>query len=188
MYRVLPLFLLSGLARASSGGGHGDGGIPWADIVSHAVNLTLLLGVLIFLTRGKIKAALAERSASTKRDIDEANALRKEAQERFDELQTEIDGFEKKLEEMRSQAEERAEQDAAALMARADQDAERIRETAQRSIRDETTRARAALRREAAVLGVELAEKKVSSEFAEEDEARLAGEFLGKVSNGGGHG
>ena len=110
------------------------------------------------------------------------------ARAEFDELQTEIDGFEKKLEEMRSQAEERAEQDAAALMARAEQDAERIRETAQRSIRDETTRARAALRREAAVLGVELAEKKVSSEFAVEDEARLAGEFLGKVSNGGGHG
>jgi F0F1-type ATP synthase membrane subunit b/b' len=64
-------------------------------------------------------------------------------------------------------------------------DAERIREAAQRSIRDETVRARASLRREAAQLGIDLARERLQSSITSADQGRLNDDFLTAVKDSG---
>ena len=65
--------------------------------------------------------------------------------------------------------------------ARAEEDASRIAEAAQRSIRDETDRARQVLRREVAELSVGLAREKLSASVTSDDQDRLAGDFIDTV-------
>lgn len=190
------LCALVGVAWASGGGGGGGEahGLTWDVgklIIFHLVNLLLLGGLLAWLLRGRIRDSLANRATMIKRDIDEANASRKAAQDRFDELETRLSGFERQLETMREEAEIAAEREREAILERAEGDAIRVRESAERTIRDETERARQTLREEAARLAVRLAREKLEAQVAAEDHKRLADEFLDLVeggSNGVGNG
>ena len=82
---------------------------------------------------------------------------------------------------MKENAETEAQSEQQAILARAEEDAARIAESAQRSIRDETERARQALRREVAELSVDLAREKLSSSVTSDDQNRLAGDFIDTV-------
>ena len=156
----------------------------------HLINFVLLVSLLTFLLRGKIRDALANRALGVKNDIDESNRLRKEAQQRFEDLESRLDGFESELASMKTDATAKAEADHGAILARAEEDAVRIAESAQRSIRDETERARQALRREVAELSVDLAREKLSQNVTDDDQSRLAGDFIEKVqgTNGASNG
>jgi len=68
-----------------------------------------------------------------------------------------------------------------AILSRAEEDAARIAEAAQRSIRDETDRARQALRREVAELSVGMAREKLSAAVTSDDQDRLTGDFIETV-------
>jgi F-type H+-transporting ATPase subunit b len=180
------VLMLGSLALAASGGDGGHhGGIPKMPMIWHAVNLGILLSLLTFLLRGPIRDALANRSASVKRDIDEANRLRKDAQHRMADLEQRLTGFEAELERMRTDAEADAVQEREVILTRAEADAVRIREGAERTIRDETDRARTALRREAAQLGISLARARLEAKIGPDDQARLTADFLSAVKSDG---
>ena len=162
----------------------GDGLPPDLNAIAfHAINVFLMVGLLTYLLRDKIRDALANRAANVKRDIDESNQARKDAAQRFEELEARLDGFETELEQMKTDAVESAASEHDSILARAEEDAARIAESAQRSIRDETERARQALRREVAELSVDLAREKLSSEVTKDDQKRLAGDFIDTVQN-----
>ena len=133
------------------------------------------------MLRNKIKDALANRAARVRNDIDKSNRLRKEAQQKFEELESRLEAFEVELAKMKENAETEAQSEQQAILARAEEDAARIAESAQRSIRDETERARQALRREVAELSVDLAREKLSSSVTSDDQNRLAGDFIDTV-------
>ena len=150
-------------------------------IAFHAINLFLLVALLTYLLRSKIRDALANRAVGVGKDIDNSNRLRKDATQRFEEVESRLDGFEKELSQMRADAEVDASNEHVAILARAEEDAARIAEAAQRSIRDEADRARQALRREVAVLSIDLAREKLSSAVNAGDQDRLAGDFIDTV-------
>ena len=163
----------------------GGDGLP-ADknaIVFHAINFALFVGLLTYLLRDKIRDALANRAARVKKEIDESNQARKDAAQRFEDLEARLDGFENELEKMKTDAVVEADKEHNAILGRAEEDAARIAESAQRSIRDETERARQALRREVAKLSVDLAREKLSYEVNSDDQQRLAGDFIDTVQN-----
>ena len=159
-------------------------------IAFHAINFFLLIGLLTFLLRDKVKDALANRALGVRKDIDTSNRLRKEAQQRFEDLESRLDGFETELTKMKADAETDAVKEQEAILARGEEDAARIAESAQRSIRDETDRARQALRREVAELSVGLAREKLTNAVSAEDQNRLTGDFIDtvKAENGAANG
>jgi len=173
------LLLLISAAHAG-----GDGLPPDLNAIAfHAINFLLLVGLLTYLLRDKIRDALANRAAHVKREIDDSNQARKDAAQRFEELEARLDGFESELEKMKEDAVVEADKEHNSILARAEEDAARIAESAQRSIRDETDRARQALRHEVAQLSVDLAREKLSAEVTSEDQQRLAGDFIDTVQN-----
>jgi F-type H+-transporting ATPase subunit b len=91
---------------------------------------------------------------------------------------------------MKADAETDAVKEQEAILARGEEDAARIAESAQRSIRDETDRARQALRREVAELSVGLAREKLTNAVSAEDQNRLTGDFIDtvKAENGAANG
>lgn len=159
--------------------------IPWGKMAFHALNLAILLGIIAWAARKPIKDAIASRSVAIKKDMDEINALRKQAQDRYAEIETRLQGYDKKLAEMKSDAEREAAAEAREIAARAERDAAQIQQAAERTIRDETLRARHALRKDAVELAVKLAEEQLRHQITEDDQRRLAADFLGTVKENG---
>jgi F-type H+-transporting ATPase subunit b len=160
-------------------------GIPWDKMAFHALNLIILLTIIGWFARKPIKDAIASRSVAIKKDMDEINALRKQAQDRYAEIETRLQSYDKKLAEMKSDAEREAVAEAREIAARAERDALLIQQAAERTVRDETLRARHALRRDAVELAVKIAEEQLRHQITEEDQKRLAADFLGTVKENG---
>ena len=153
-------------------------------LVFHVLNLVILIGTLTLLLRGKIRDALANRAGAVKRDIDASNKARKDAKHRYEELEARLSSFESELQKMREDAVADANKEKAAILAQAEADAARVKDAAQRSIRDEAARAQASLQREAARLSIELARERLATEVNADDDKRLMGDFLSTVSSG----
>lgn len=168
---------------AAAGAEHHDG-IPLKEIALHAVNLGLLLGLLGYLARGKIGPALAARRQQIAHDIESAARAEAEAQAQLAEVTAKLAGFDAELERMRSEADRAAADEHRMIVAKAREDAETLRRAAERSLREEGERARAALRAEAARIAIDLATTAVVSQINEEDHKRLDREFLSSVGAG----
>ncbi len=170
--------------HAAEGAGHGEIPHPdWTALGLHLFNLVLLLGVIGYFAGGKIKEAMSSRAAEIKRDIDEANKLRKQARDRFEELEGRLAGFDEQLARMKAEAEAEAVEERDAILARADKEAVRIAEAAERTIQSETAKARMALRRDAVGLAVSLAEQKLQANVGAADDARLSADFFSLVDD-----
>lgn len=163
--------LLPGMALAA-GGDAGDGAVPWVKVGLHAFNLTVLFGAIAYFAGPKVKEALKTRAAEIKAEIDASNQARKDTRERFEALEARLD------------AAAEADKEAAAIAARADKDIQRIQEATERSIRNETAKARLALRADAVALAVKLAEERLTDQLGTEDDQRLAGDLLSLVEDG----
>lgn len=167
--------------HAAAAGEEVQGAIPWTGLELHAFNLLLLLGVIGYFAGRKIRDGMRDRTTEIKHDIDESNRLRKEARERFEELEWRLAGFEERLGEMKADAEKQAEAERLAILERADQDGERLREAALRTIRSETARARMSLRQDAVALAMKLAEQRIVANVGPQDDIRLANEFFSEI-------
>lgn len=179
--RTVPLaalVMLNGVAFAA-GGGHSESlEDVGSKIIFHAINLAILVGGLYWVANGMIRDALANRAANIAKEIQEATALRDEAQAKYDELMQKIENLSTLIQDMETEAERAASAEAAAIDARAERDVEMLQNTIERTIRDETQRARHALRQEAVTLAVEMAQATLQSQVNTEDQTRLTGEFL----------
>ncbi|MCO4744278.1 MAG: ATP synthase F0 subunit B [Proteobacteria bacterium] len=176
-----------------------DGTANWLDsdneeaysfkrLAFHAFNLALLIGLIVWGAGGAVKNGLAQRSASIRKELTDTARERDEARQKFEELGTRLQAFEAEVADMRTNAEAQAKAEEEALVKRAHEEATRIGETAQRNIRDETVRAKVALRKEAVALAVKLAEQTLKGAIKDDDQTRLAAQFLqsidGEVANG----
>lgn len=183
--------LLLGPALAFAGGGGDAGhhdGIPLKEIALHAVNLGLLFGLLGYLARGKIGPALAARRQQIALDIESAAKAEADAQAQLAEVNAKLAGFEADLQRLRAEADQAAADEHRAIVSKARDDAEALRRAAERSLREEGERARAALRAESARIAIDLATTAVVSQINEEDHQRLDREFLSSVSAAGAKG
>ena len=107
---------------------------------------------------------------------DEAKAHNATIAKRLAELDTEISA-------MKAQAETLAAQEEAQSIERSEQEALRIRDQAERTIRDETPACAAQLRAHAVELAVQLAEATLRKDIAADDQRALANAFLASVQD-----
>jgi F-type H+-transporting ATPase subunit b len=156
---------------------------PLWGVLFHAINLAILFGVLFWFGRRPVGDALANRALSIRKELTESARVRDEAKQRNMELAARLDKIESEIAGMKTAAEKEAQQAEAALIERAEAEAERIKDGAERTIRDEVQRARAALKRDAVVLAVELAENALKERVDADHQQRLAREFLDSLKN-----
>ena len=159
--------------------------IPWAFIGRHALNLTILLTILTVLLRKPISNAVKARAGNIRSAIDEAQALRKDAEIRYEELEGRLARFEGEMQKLKAEAISHAETERDAILAQAQREAQSIREGAERTIRDETARARRSLQEEAVRLAVQLAEEKLRNQVGDADNERFTREVLEAMNTGG---
>ena len=147
-----------------------------------AVNFLLLLAVLFIFTRKPIQAFFGDRRAAIRKDLDDAAALKRRAEERYAQWNRRIVDLERELAEIRAGAQERAEAERASLLADARAAAERIRSDAANAVEHELRRARAGLREEASQLAIELASGILREQVTTQDRDRLIDEFIERIA------
>jgi len=186
MTRLLTILLalaVPAIALAAGGGGHGEAhAIPWKEMAFHAVNLAILVGGIVYFAKAPVMDSLKNRSARVRKDLEESHTLRKDAQDRFDDLEAKLARFEQQLEETRAEAATEAENEARAIAAKVEEEVAWIKEAAEKTIRDEIVNARSSLQREAVELAVQIAEETLAQSISAEDQDRMARDLLGAVA------
>jgi len=183
MFGISPAFASEGGGEHMSAEEHeaAEYGPQYTQLVYGCINFALFAVLFWVIARKPIAAAIAGRAAAIRSGLDEAARLNAEAQARFDSVEVRLAALDTEIEEMRADALEDAEREAATLRARGAVEAVRIKESAERAIREESARAKNELRQEAVALAVQIAKETLTRTITREDQERLAKEFLAAV-------
>lgn len=195
-------------AEGAHGGGHEsplhytgdddhDGTANWLDSDSenyvltslgfHFLNFVIYGGLMLAFARPVIRDGLRARAAGIKTGIAEATKLRDEAVARDEAVTKRLAALSQEIADMAARAESDAKAEEARIVARAESAARAAGDTAKRQIADEGARARRAIRDDAVLLAVELAEGILKSQLQAGDQKRLADEFLNTLKSEGRH-
>lgn len=185
--RAVPAFLISFIlnmidtsdALASSGGGN-----P----LTEPLFLWKLGMFVAILTAGyfgwtKIVSPILDKKIEDIKEALNAAAVAKEAAEKeLQEYKTKVGGLDKKINEIKTTIKEEADAEKAKIIAEAKASAEKIKEQAKLTASQEIKKAKLELKNAASLLAVELAEKKLISEIKDSDQAKLASDYIEKIT------
>jgi F-type H+-transporting ATPase subunit b len=168
-------------AHGAAAAGHEAHGVPWDLITLQAVNVLIFGALLVWLARGPVRDALKNRSLAVRKQLEDSATLKAAAAATNADIEARLLSLDRRVEEMKAEAAAEADREATKIAERAQADAVRIQDTAERTIREESTRARNELRGEAARLAVALARETLKRAVTPDDQDRLAREFLAAV-------
>lgn len=154
-------------------------------LLFHAINFVLLYGLLFVVLRKPVGDLLRDRALGIKNELEDSAEARDLAKTKYESLVARLGDIEGEVASMQTDAKKAAVAEEAKLIEMAEAEAVRIGETATRSIRDEVSRARNELRKDAVELGVKLAESILTGEIQAGDHRRLARQFLDTVEGEG---
>lgn len=171
--------LVPSLLLASSGGGHE---MTLSDILWDLGIKTLNVSILGFLAfkylSGPLNRYVDSRAAQVRRELEEATAARRDAEERLRQFKLKIAGIDAELEALKKQTCEDIDREQKILLDEAREAAGHIRQHALDTIRQEMIKARTELHREAVRLAAGLAEETVRSSIDSADHRRLVDGYL----------
>jgi len=167
--------------RAYAGEGGEAEGPSTMDWVWRIVNFAVVAGLLGYFLTGKVKAALSARIEGIETALAEAKAAREDALKRLADVQARLKDKDSEIASMVKQAEENGEKERALLIAEGEKAVQTILASAKENIGAELMKARDSLRKEAALLALEIADKLVRENIKKEDQARIAEEYIAKV-------
>jgi len=145
------------------------------------VNFLLLLVVLVVVARKPIQTYFQDRREGILTSLSEASELHRQAEENYARWQRQLVELDRKVDEIRSNAQERAERESTQILADAQATAARIQRDATAAIESELRRAQSRLRAETSELAVELATRILYDHVTDEDRGRLLDEFISRI-------
>lgn len=179
---LLAMLLISALPAFAAGG---DGGEEHAGFpIWEAVNFAILVAVLVYFGRGPLRELFSTRRATIASEIEAASGLLAQAESRNAQWERKLADLDRELDEIRTTARRRAEEERERILAEASEAAERIQRDAVASVEHELRRAQTELREEAASLATELAAGMLRDQIRDGDRDRLIDEFISSVGNG----
>lgn len=177
---VTALVLAPSLLFASAGGGHEPmtmSAILW-DMGIKVLNVGLLGGLAFWFLSKPLNEFVNSRSRKVQQELEDAQAGRREAEERLRAVKEKMSQLDAKIGELQKQTCGDIDREQKLLLEEAKEAAEHIRLYARDTIRQEVLKARDDLHTHAATLAVTLAEELVKKNINAEDHTRLVGEYL----------
>jgi F-type H+-transporting ATPase subunit b len=175
------LVFVAAVAVAAEEGGAHPAGIPWWEIFKQAVNLSILVGILVYFIKKPLSTFLAERSAMLRKSIDDAAQARAEAVSRLAAIQEQTARLSEEIGRINDRAEAEADEEARRIREAASAEGERIRTQARFAADQEVKKAREELRRELGRLATRTAGEILAGGMTPEDQERLVRENIEKM-------
>ena len=180
MYKLLLIALLLVPSQALAAGGHG---FHFETHVYYLIDFIVLAGLIAYFAGGPIKNFLLQRRTDLMREIEEANALKDEANQRLEEYTQRIASLDAEREAIRKDFLADGERERERILAEAEATAARIVKDAERRIEGEARRLQSALEEEAVQLAVTLVEKTAKERMDAALQARLVEESIQVIEN-----
>ncbi|MFN3198446.1 MAG: ATP synthase F0 subunit B [Bradymonadia bacterium] len=174
--------LLTLLSTPAIAGGDGEAG--FTNVIFHAVNLVILLGLVIKYARSPIQKALKDQAAAVAADIDEARRLHDEAQKRLDDYDAKIKELDANKKQILEEYRQQGESEKANLIAEGKADADRLRQEAERTAAHELRQAKVKLETELVERAVDAATALISEKINAADRQRLTADYLTQLEEG----
>jgi len=152
------------------------------DVAGEVLPLEIIYGMV----RLKWACALANRRLAIKKELEESLRLKTEAQARYEELERKIAAFDDVVREMVDDVQKQCKVESERAERRARETAESIVATAERTIAEETEKARHDLRRETVDLAVTMAGEALRGAVSAADQQRLADGYLERIAEDAG--
>lgn len=169
-------------SEGGEGAHHVDKGAQMKDFGWRVLNFAVLAGILVWaLKKANVKASLADRQAQIEKSLVEAQQAKEAAEAKLREYSAKLDQASKEIDEIHAAIIREGEQEKERIIAEAKVAAQKIAAQAALSAEQETIKARAELRAEAARLAVEVATGKLTGAIQKADHDRFVGEYLDKV-------
>jgi F-type H+-transporting ATPase subunit b len=176
---LLIVALLATCALAAEGGEEpATTGMDW---VWRVVNFGIIVGALIYFLAKPLKSFLKKRIEDIETSLAEAKASREEALKRLADVQARLKDKDAEIQSLIKVAEQNGGKEKEEIIKEAERVSQEILASAKENIDSELIKAKDALRREAALMAVELAEKMVKENISKEDQARILEEYIAKV-------
>jgi len=180
---VLPALVILAVTAAAAyaaGEEHGEAVDP-TQVIWRIVDFAIIAIGLVVLYFKVIRGALRKRIEGIESALAEAKAAREEALTRLADVEARLKDKDAELAKLVSVAEENGSKEKASLIAEGDKISNDILSAARDGIDAELIKAKDELRREAALLAVELAEKLVKENISAADRSRIIEEYIAKV-------
>lgn len=188
MQRVLPWLAVAAavaipVVAAASGDDHElDMAVVWHHIFIHVVNFVIFVGIIVYFVRRPLMDYLANRKLNIATELDESRRLKTEAEDKYTEIQDRLAAFDAELDAMIERVRKECVVERERAIKDAEAAAEAIARTTQRTIAEETEKARHDLRMEAVEAAVVLAERVLRDAVGDEDQRRLASSYLESIT------
>ena len=179
---VVLLVALASLAVASTGEGHVAVGKHWSNLDwQRVMNFTVLVVALFFVARKPVADALNNRITSIKKELEDLEAKKAQAQKVLAEYEKKIATLDDEVKQVLNQYEEQGEAAKKRILETAAASADKLQEQAKRNIENAFMAAKQKLQAEMMTQALEKAEELVKKSISSEDQDRLIDEYLEKV-------
>ncbi len=170
--------LTAAVAFASKGGEEGATAMDW---LWRIIDFSLIFAVLVWVWIKFGNPALLGRIAGIEASLEEAKKTREEALSKLSAVEAKLKDKDAELKSILEVARTNGEKEKELLLKEAETMVVDVVASARELIDAELGKAKEAIRREAALKAVELAEKMVRENVKKEDQARMLQEYLEKV-------
>jgi F-type H+-transporting ATPase subunit b len=156
--------------------------VNWVSVALSWLNFGVLVFILIRFGGPIVRDMLKNRHLTIKKDLDEARALREQAEKRLTEYEGRLANIEREIADIITGIRKEADAEAGRIVAAAQEAANRMRKDAEFAISQEGRRLEIELRREAAELAIDAARKLLSGKMTEADQKKLAETFVREMA------
>jgi len=160
----------------------GDAGFAFTIHGYYIIDFLVFFGVLVWFGRKPIAAFLDNRYKSVAADIEEARAMREQAEAKYEEYRLRLERLEDELAKVIDEVKQGTERERERILADAEREVERIKSDARARLAQETKKIRQELATHGANLALELAEKQIRERLSTaEGQQQVIDRSIGEV-------
>ena len=163
------LFMFVFLPVVAESGGHGLSEGYWFRFIATLFNMAVFFGLVFYLIKKPIAAALKNNQESIAKQLESAEAKEKESEKKLQEIEERMSGLKDEIEEILKKTDETANKEKMAIVEKAHEEARKIEAMAEKSIERKFKAARSELSTFATELAVEKAEEILNKQITEAD-------------------
>ena len=158
-------------------------GLNFDILETNLINLTIIIGVLVYFGRGFLGSKLKERREAIESAIRDAEARQKKAAASLAEQQQKLQMAKKEAERIKAEAQTNAESAREAVLAQSAKDIERLKAAAAQDMSSQQERVMQELRQRVSAMALEKARSRLPEVLNEGTQAKLVDQSIAQLGD-----
>ncbi|NIP29519.1 MAG: hypothetical protein GTO02_04020 [Candidatus Dadabacteria bacterium] len=176
-YDLINLVLVS-----ASDGGHDS--FDWIYVLKHSLNLAILVGILIYLTKDSLRGFLQKRKEKLTFEIDQAKNAIEEAKLKHEEYKQKLANLASEIDSLKDSIKKQGEIEKEDIIKQANTSSELMKKELKETIHLETVKAKDEIQKEVVDSSVLMAEKLIKENIDDNYTTNSVDDFINMIEEG----